>query len=282
MTLAARDLGISQPAVSKLVRKLEAHVGVKLLERNSRGLRTTAEGLRLYEDSQQALSALDTALEQIRGAAGAIGGELRLHAPVCLGERHLHRIVMAFQDLHPGVAVGLTLDNRPVDLVDENIDLAVRMGRPTGQDLVARKVGLIERILVASPDYLSRHGTPLGPSDLGDHRLIVTNAVLSDRKTLLLCATDAPVEIPVRPVLTTNNAQVLVDAMKAGRGIGTTQALLVADDLAAGRLTRVLPAYEIASTELYMTYPSSKFLRPAVRAFIDFAVPALRRIEGIA
>ncbi|GGC58668.1 LysR family transcriptional regulator [Chelatococcus reniformis] len=281
MTRAARDLGISQPAVSKLVRKLEAHVGVKLLERNSRALRTTAEGLRLYESSQQALSALDSALEQIQGAAGAIGGVLRLHAPACLGERHLHRIVMAFQDLHPEVAVSLILDNQGGNLVDENVDLAVRMGRPAGQDLVTRKVGLVERILVASPDYLRRHGAPRSPADLGDHRLIVTDAALSDRKTLRLCTAEAPVEIPVRPSLTTNNARVLVDALRAGRGVGTTQVLLVADDLAAGRLTRVLPRYEIEATELYLAYPSSRFLRPAVRAFIDFAVPALRRIEGV-
>jgi len=281
MTAAASDLGISQPAVSKLLRNLEAHTGARLIERSSRAMRPTAQGLVLYEASGGALSAIDAAIEAVRNDVGAINGSLRLHGPACVGERHLHRIVMNFQDRHPAVTVDLTLENRSVDLIHENVDLAIRMGRPTDQNLIVRRIGFSKRILVASPDYLARRGPVRCSRDISDHDIIVTNASLSRGGTLSLCKGDITTEIPVRPKLTTNNAQVLVDALKLGRGIGTAQVLLVADELKQGQLIRVLPEYEVKRTELFLAYPSSKFLRPAVRAFVDFAVPALRRINGI-
>lgn len=279
MTAAAADLGVSQPAVSKLLRNLEAHAGARLLERSSRAMRPTAQGLALYEAAGGALAAMDAAIEGVRSDAGVIEGSLRLHGPACVGERHLHRIVAAFQDAHPGVAVELTLENRSVDLIYENVDLALRMGRPTDQSLILRRIGFSRRILVASPAYLSRRG-PVDCANLRDHDLIVTNASLRGG-SLPLRKGNEITEIQIRPRLTTNNAQVLLDALKAGRGVGTTQVLLVADELRRGELIRVLPDYEIEPTEFFLVYPSSKFLRPAVRAFVDFAAPALRRIEGI-
>lgn len=281
MTAAASDLAVSQPAISKLLRSLETHMGARLLERNSRGVRPTTEGLLLYEASEGLLSAIDAAIEAIRSHAGAIKGHLRLHGPACVGERHLHRIVMAFQDEHPAVSVELTLENRPADLIHENIDLAVRMGRPTDQNLIQRRIGFSQRVLVASPGYLARRGPVKSCADMCNHDLIVTNASLSRGGVLSLCKGDAVTEIPMQPKLTTNNAQVLVDALMAGRGIGTAQVLLVADELRQGQLIRVLPEFEIKPTELFLAYPSAKFLRPVVRAFIDFAAPALRRIDGI-
>ena len=281
MTAAARDLGVSQPAVSKLLRNLEAHMGARLLERSSRVVRPTSQGLALYKTTQSALSAIDAAIETARSEAGAINGTLRLHGPACIGERHLHRIVMQFQDKHPSLAVELTLENRSPDLIHENLDLAIRMGRPADQNLILRRIGFSRRILTGSPDYLARSGPILSPGDMGNHDVIVTNASLSRGGMLTLCKEGTTADIPVRPKLTTNNAQVLVDALKAGRGIGTAQVLLVADELNRGELIRVLPEYEVKPIEFFLVYLSSKFLRPAVRAFVDFAVPALRQVSGI-
>lgn len=279
ITAAATDLGVSQPALSKLLRNLEAHTGARLLERNSRVTRPTAQGQALYEAAGVALAALDAAVEGVKRDAGVIAGALRLHGPACIGERHLHRIVMAFQDAHPAVEVELTLENRSVDLIHENIDLALAMGRPTDQTLILRRIGFSRRILVASPAYLARRG-PVDCANLRDHDLIVTNASLRGG-ALRLRKGNETMDIRVRPRLTTNNAQVLLDALKAGRGIGTAQVLLVADELKQGELIRVLDDHDIEPTEFFLVYPSSKFLRPAVRAFVDFAAPALRRIEGI-
>ncbi|MBY6242226.1 LysR family transcriptional regulator [Methylosinus sp. Sm6] len=280
MTAAATDLGVSQPAVSKLLRNLENHVGAKLVERGARVLRLTPQGAALYEAAGGGLALIDAAIEGVRGDGGAIEGRLRLHGPACIGERHLHGLVMQFQDRHPRVRVELFLDNHPIDLVQENVDLALRMERPADRRLVMRRIGYSRRILVASPDYLARHGPVRRCEELSEADVIVTNASLRG-DALPLRRGKERTAIPLRPKLTTNNAQVLLDALKAGRGVGTAQLLLVAEDLAQGRLVRVLPDYEIEPTEFFLVYPSSKYLRPTVRAFIDFAAPALRRIEGI-
>ena len=240
MTAAASDLGISQPAVSKLLRNLEAHTGARLIERSSRAMRPTSQGLVLYKASGGALSAIDAAIEAVRSDAGAINGSLRLHGPACVGERHLHRIVMNFQDRHPAVTVDLILENQSIDLIHENVDLAIRMGRPTDQNVITRRIGFSRRLLVASPDYLARRGPVRSRKDINNHDLIVTNASLSRGGLLSLCKGNATTEIAVQPKLTTNNAQVLVDALTAGRGIGTAQVLLVAEELKRGQLIRVL------------------------------------------
>lgn len=280
ISAAARDMGVSQPALSKLLRNLEERVGARLLERSTRAVRPTAQGALLYDAAGEALAAIDAAIEGVRRDAGAVAGILRLHGPACVGERHLHRIVMEFQDAHPGVDVDFTLENRAVDLIFENIDVAIRMGRPTDQSLVLRRIGSSRRILVAAPEYLARRGPVRGHKDLSRHDIIVTNASLRGDR-LALCNAKESIEAAVRPRLITNNAQVLLDALKAGRGIGTAQVLLVSEELKRGALVRVLPRYEIEPTELFLVYPSSKFLRPTVRAFVDFAVPALQRVEGI-
>lgn len=280
MTAAATDLGVSQPAVSKLLRNLEAHAGARLIERNSRALRPTAQGLSLYEAAGGALAVIDAALEGVRSDVAAIGGSLRLHGPACIGEGHLHRIVADFQDRYPAVTVELIIENRSVDLIHENVDLALRMGPPADQNTIVRRIGFSRRILVASPAYLCRRGRVSACEDLNGHDIVATNASLLGG-TLPLRRGDQKIEVSVRPKLITNNAQVLIDALKAGKGVGTTQVLLVADELKSGALIRVLPEYEIEPTEFFLVYPSSKFLRPTVRAFIDFAVPALQCIEGI-
>lgn len=281
ITAAARDLGVSQPAVSKLLRNLEEHAGARLIERNSRASLPTPQGLRLYEAAGTSLATIDAALEAVRRDMGEVSGVLRLHAPVCLGESHLHHIVMDFQDSHPAVAVELTLENRAVDLVHENIDVAVRVGRPSDQSHILRKIGLSKRILVAAPEYIAKHGGIQQCEALSSHSMIVTDAGLSRQGTLALCRGNTTTEVHVTPLLRTNNVRVLIGALKAGRGMGAVQLLLVSEELRDGRLVRVLPEYEVKPSEIYVTYPTARFLRPAVRAFIDFAVPALKSVEGI-
>jgi DNA-binding transcriptional LysR family regulator len=281
ITAAARDLGVSQPAVSKLLRNLEEHAGARLLERTTRAVSPTPQGLALYEASGASLAVIDAAVEAIRSDMGNIGGTLRLHGPVCLGESHLHGIVADFQRHHPAVTVDLTLENRGVDLVHENFDVAVRIGRPTDQTHIIRKIGMIRRILVAAPEYLAKRGTVSRCQSLRDHSVIVTDAVLSRKGTLTLCRGGRSTEVSIKPVLRTNNAQVLISSLKAGHGVGTVQLPQVVDELRSGALVRVLPQYEIKPSELYITYPTARFMRPTVRAFVDYVSPALKSVEGI-
>lgn len=282
MTAAARDLAISQPAVTKHLRNLERHVGARLLERSSRVVRPTPQGQALYDASRQALVAIDTALEGVRKDMGAVEGNFRIHAPSCLGAKHLHGIVMAFQRQHPLVTADLVLDNRDVDLVYENFDLAIKYGRPADQELIIRRLGSIRRILVAAPGFLKQFG-PIDTLDrLSEVRLITSATLLSPRDVLLLRHRGGElVDVPVRAVLRTNNAEVIASTLINGHAAGPVQQLLVNDELSQGHLIRILPDYEVRPTEAFLAYPSVRFMRPVVRAFTDFAVPALRSVEGI-
>ncbi|MBZ8133659.1 LysR family transcriptional regulator [Afifella sp. IM 167] len=281
MTGAARDLAISQPAVTKHLRNLEHALNARLLERTSRAIRPTASGLRLYEASRGAFAALEAAMEDVKSDTGRIEGALRIFAPSCIGSQNLCPILMSFQEEHPGVAVDLILDERQVDLVYENFDLALCYGRPASQDTIARRVGSISRILVAAPHYLERCGPIETLEELSERELVTTLAVLSQQHSLALLRGSEAVDLPVRSCLRTNNAQVVRASLLAGRAPGPVQTILVRDDLEAGRLLRILPDYVVRPTELFLTYPSSRFMRPLVRAVIDYLVPRLLATEGI-
>lgn len=280
VSAAARDLAVSQPAVSKHLRNLERHVGARLVERSARLTRPTPLGQTLYEESRSALASIDAALEGVRRDMGAIEGPLRLHAPACIGVKHLHPIVLEFCKINPGVSVDLVLESRTVDLVYENFDLALRYGRPEGQELIIRRLGFVRRILVAAPSLIER----LGPIETVERLAevpFVTTQPLSPRDTLSLVRGTEVIEAPVRPLLRTNSAEVIMRTLAEGLAAGPAQRLLVAEELADGRLVRILPEYEIRPSEAFLAYPSVRFMRPVVRAFTDFAVAALRRVEGI-
>lgn len=281
MSAAARRLGLSQPAVTKLIRNLEAHVGAPLLERGPTGARPTDHGRRLRERLGDTLSTIDAAIGAAKGEAGSIGGTLRLHAPACLGERHLHDVAQRFRSIHPDVAVDLTLENTPADLRRGDIDLAFGMTRAKAQGIVQSRIGLVRRYLVAAPSYVEAYAPIDTPAALAAHDLIVTDVSLAPGDTLPLQQDGKEIEMAVNPVLRTNSVGVLLEALRSGRGIGTAQRLLVDRDLADGRLVRVLPQWEIRPSNLYLSYPAARWLRPVARAFVDFAVPALRRIPGI-
>jgi DNA-binding transcriptional LysR family regulator len=281
VTAAARDLAVSQPAVTKHLRNLERHVGARLLERSSRVVRPTPQGLTLYEASRPALATIDSALEGVRQDQGAVEGPLRLHAPSCLGAKHLHPLVMAFQKKYPAVTVDLVLENRNVDLVYENFDLAVKYGRPDSQDLIMRRVGFVRRILVASPKFLARTGAIRSLRQLSEISMVTTPAVLSPRDTLTLYRKGEPHEVQVKSTLRSDNAEVIVNTLLSGAAAGPVQHLLIADELEKGRLVHILKDYEIRPTEAFIVYPSVRFMRPAIRTFTDFIIPALRALKGI-
>lgn len=282
ITSAARDLGVSQPAVTKHLSNLERHVRARLLERSSKSVRPTAQGLELYEASRLAIASIDAALEGVRVNTGQIEGNLRIHAPSCIGVQHLQGIVAEFQDEHPDITVDLALDDRTIDLVYDNFDLTLRYGKIEDQEVIARKVGWVQRFLVASPGYLEQVGSVDTPERLSELDIVATIKTLSARNTISLLDPDNKVEeIQVRPVLKTNNAHVMIDALLRGRGVGLVQRNLVSELMRNGALVRVLPGYSLKPTDAYLAYPSTKFMRPVVRAFTDFCLPRLRAIDGI-
>lgn len=281
ITGAAKDLSISQPAVTKHLRNLERHVNARLLERTNRAVRPTPQGVALYETSRVALASIEAALEGVRREMGEMQGNLRIFAPSCIGTQHLDRIVMEFQDDYPGVSVDLVLDNRQVDLIYENFDLAIRYNRPEVQDVIARRIGQVERILVGSPKYVRSFGPIETLDQFAATSIVTTTSVLSPRDTLTLWRADESYEVPVKPTLRTNNAQVIAKSLREARGVGPVQTILVTDDLASGELVRILPEYTLKPTDVFLTYPSTRFMRPIVKAFAEFVVPRLKQVEGI-
>ncbi|WP_428030144.1 LysR family transcriptional regulator [Ancylobacter sp.] len=282
VTAAARDLGMSQPGVTKHLGNLERHVGARLLERSSRVVRPTPQGQALYDASHGALVAIDAALEGIRRDMGVVEGNFRIHAPSCIGTKHLHRIVMAFQRQHPMVTVDLILDNRDVDLIYENFDLAIKYGRPADQELIIRRIGFSRRILVATPGLLEQMGPIDTLARLSEVGLVTSARVISPRDVLVLRHRNGELaNVPIRSVLRTNSAEVIASTLINGHAAGPVQQLLVNHELAQGRLVRILPDYDVRPTDVFLAYPSVRFMRPIVRAFTDFAVPALRSVEGI-
>ncbi|KQT85577.1 LysR family transcriptional regulator [Aurantimonas sp. Leaf443] len=282
MTEAAHDLGVSQPAISKQMTGLEARVRARLLERSPRHVRPTAAGQALYEATRSGLAAIDAALEGVSRGAGEVEGGLRIHAQCCIGAKIVHPLVMDFQRDHPAVSVDLILENRVIDLVYDNFDMAIRYGRPEAQDVVVRRLGSVDRLLVASPAFLDAFGPIDTPERLASLRLVTTSNVLSQRRVLTLLREGAAIEVPVRPAIHTNDAEVLVRTLLAGHACGPVQRLLVAEDLEAGRLVRILPDHEVRPAEMVLAYPSVRYMRPVVRSFADALVRHLAGTEGIA
>lgn len=281
MTGAAEDLGLTQPAVSKHLANLERHVNARLLERTPRHLRVTSAGEALYEATRSGLAAIDAAMEGIRVETGAIEGSLRIHAQTCVGGRVVHPIVMGFQRDHPKVQVELVLENRAIDLVYDNFDMAIRYSRPDSQDVVVRRLGSVKRLLVASPDFLKRVGPIEMPEALQHVAMVTTPQVLSPRRILTLTGPSGPLDLAIEPVLHTNDANVILRTLLAGHACGPIQTLFAGEALKAGDLVRILPDHEVKAAEMMLAYPSIRFMRPVVRAFADRLVAELKTIEGI-
>ena len=282
VTAAARDLKISQPGVTKHLQNLERHVGARLLERSSRVVRPTSQGQALYDASREALLAIDAALDGVRQNMGKVEGHLRVHAPSCIGTKHLHGILMAFQRRHPSVTADLILDNRDVDLIYENFDVAIKYGRPVNQELIIRRLGSIRRILVAAPAFLERSGPIDTIERLAEVPMVVSSRSLTSADTMTLHSRDGKrTAVVIQPLLRTNNASVISSTLLEGHAAGPVQQLMVNDELNRGRLQRILPEYEVEPTEAFLAYPSLRFMSPIVRSFTDFAVAELALIDGL-
>jgi DNA-binding transcriptional LysR family regulator len=268
LSAAARDLNVSQPAVSQKVTALEQHLGVRLVNRTTRKLALTEVGQDYYRRAKGVLSAVNEAAELARGASGHLTGHLRVQAPTGFGQMYLADIAIAFQAAHPNLAIGLMLDDRYVDLTEQAVDIAVRFGTLPSSSLMARRLGTVQRILVASPAYLSIHGTPDSPEALSDHKQVRFSWASTD-DAMPLIGPAGPVMVPVQTSFLANNTYVLTKALVAGCGLGGAQLPQIQTELAAGTLVRILPDYQYAPLEVHAVYPTAQFVPAKVRAFIE-------------
>ena len=210
------------------------------------------------------------------GVTPAPRGELRLTAPIMFRRLHVLPIVTEFLDRFPEVLVALTLVDRTVDLVDEGFDIAVRIGVLAESSAVATRVGAVRRIVVASPDYLARRGTPQVPADLEAHAVVAFSGIAGVEHWLFRAAT-GEANIAIQPRLVVTTAEAAMDAARTGVGLTRVLSYQAAEDVARGSLLRVLPAYEGDEVPIHLVYPGGRHPPPKLRAFLDFTTPRLRR-----
>ena len=271
---AARRLARSAAAVTRAVGELETRLGVRLLNRTTRAVSHTEAGDRFLAGARRVLADFEEIERAAAGEGAAPRGELRITAPILFGRLHVLPIVTEFLDRFAEVSVALSLIDRPVDLVEEGLDVAVRIGALAESSAVATRVGAVRRIVVASPGYVTQHGTPLSPGDLGAHAVI---AFSGGADHWVFRNEQRETSIAIRPRLAVTTAAAALDAVGAGFGIARVLSYQAADDISRGSLLRLLAPYEGDELPIHLLYPGGRHPPPKLRAFLDFARPRLRR-----
>ena len=272
---AARRLAISPAAVTRAVTALEEQLGVKLLLRTTRSVRLTEAGGRYLQDTRHILASIVEANEAAAGINAAPKGDLAVTAPILFGKKFVMPCIVRYLQQYPEVDVSAFFLDRVVNLVEEGMDVAVRIGQLPDSGLKALRVGKMRRLLCASPEYLERHGTPRHPSELQKHEVIVAGT-LSPRTDWRFGAIDDPTLIRMKPRLTVTSNDAAIAAASAGLGIARLLSYQVADELAAGRLQVILAEYEEAPWPIHILHRESKYGSTKVRTFIDMLAEHLR------
>ncbi|SFJ29381.1 LysR substrate-binding domain-containing protein [Methylobacterium brachiatum] len=268
---AARRSRRSAAAATRALASLETRAGTRLVERTTRRLAPTPAGLELAERARSLLAGYEAAVSGVAG--DAVRGLVRVTAPVLFGRKHVAPIVSGFLDAYAEVQVELVLADRNLDLVEEGIDVALRIGQLAESRLVARRVGQVREVVVASPSYLAARGTPRTPADLSDHDTILGMVRANLREWRF-----GTNRVRLAPRLIVNEIEAALIAARAGRGIARVLSYQTAEDIAAGRLVRLLAAHEPPPMPVQLVTPSQG-LRPArVNAFLDYATEALRTL----
>jgi DNA-binding transcriptional LysR family regulator len=279
MAAAARKLGRSPAAVTRVLGALEVRAGARLLERSTRRLTPTEAGLQLAEQARRLLADYEAAL--LPAGADTPRGLLRIAAPNVFGRRHVAPVVTRFLAAHPEVQAELLLSDRNVDLIEEGVDAAVRIGALANVSMVARRLGRVARVTVASPDYLARRGTPSTPADLAGHELIMSTSVRSVAEWRFREGSREHV-VRYSPRLRVNDVEAMLAAACDGFGIARALSYQVEPLLRAGLLVRVLSGYEPERLPVHLLLPSSRHMPPRLRAFVDFAVAQFAALDVLA
>ena len=274
---AARRLNRSPTAVTRAVAELEARLGVRLLNRTTRAVSLTEVGARFLTGARRVLADLTEIEQAAAGQGTAPRGELAVTAPFLFGRLHVLPIVTAFMRAYADVTVRLTLHDRLVDLVEERLDAAIRIGPLADSSAIATRLGALRRVVVASPAYLAARGVPATPDDLAAHDVIMFGGLGSGRWDFGEHAAR------LSPRLAVTTAEAAIDATVAGLGMTRVLSYQAVDALARGEVVQVLERYGRDDIPVHLLYPGGAHPPPKLRAFIDLAVPKLReRLDAIA
>ncbi|MDP2135495.1 MAG: LysR family transcriptional regulator [Sulfuritalea sp.] len=269
---AAREMGLTPSALSKLVTRLEDRLGARLLQRTTRRLQLTAEGEAFYARAKPILSAMDEAVAEVAEAGASPRGMLRLYCGSTFGTHQLAPAIPRFQARHPEVEIDITISDQPLGAMQEGVDLAIRIGPLVESSLVARRICNLERVICAAPGYLAQHGTPRTPDDLQQHNCLWITSLPALRRWPF--DTDDGIRVVhVGGNVATNNADTLLQLALAGVGITRLVDVVVAEAIRNGSLVPILTDWHhVEPVPLFATYPSGRNLSPKVRAMVEFLV----------
>jgi DNA-binding transcriptional LysR family regulator len=281
LSAVARELNVGQSTVSRHLQELEEAVGVPLLSRTTRRVTLTDEGSRYHANCVQILRLVEQAGDEARATRSAAAGTVRLSCTAAFGILHITRLIFAFQDRYPEIAVDLSLTDERIDLVREGVDIALRLAPLADSAMKLRALGYSHRLLVASPDYLARRGTPTTPEALAGHEAIRMPNVAGSEVLSLQAPDGSRHQVPFVGRFRANHGLAVREAVLAGRGIAASHHWLVDDLVRSGRLVPLLPGYTLPSVPLSMLIVPERAGIARVRLLIDDLVAQISRLPGI-
>jgi DNA-binding transcriptional LysR family regulator len=268
-SLAARQLRIGQPAVSKTIAQLEDRLGVRLLLRSTHGLTATEAGRNFYEHARRSIEAADEADLAARGASANLSGRIKICAAVTFARLHVVPRLGIFLAEHPSLDVDIILDDRNIDLIEGGIDIALRMGQLTGSSLTARKLAQCRRLVLGAPSYLETAGVPLTPADLAEHQTIIYDQRGGGTAwTFHQNGREASVTVGSR--VRVNAAEGIREAVLSGLGLAIASEWMFAPELESGQVRPLLQDWTLPSLDLWAVFPTGRQASAKARAFADF------------
>jgi len=276
---AARQLHMSPPAVTRAVAALEDVIGARLLIRTTRSVKLTEAGARYREDCRKILASIDEAEAAAAGSYATPTGLLTVTASVMFGQIYIMPLMTEFLDLYPKVSGRMLLLDRIVNLVDEGVDVAIRIGHLPDSSHSAVRVGSVRRVICGSPEYFEKHGAPRRPADLANHRIIATTSAWPSLEWRFGRAAETAIQ--VRPVLFSNSTEATIGAARSGWGLTRALSYQVGPDLVSGGLQLVLQEFEQPPLPVHIVHAEGRTTSAKVRAFIDFACDRLRANDAL-
>jgi len=275
LSAAARRLKMPLPTVSRKLSDLEAHLNARLFNRSTRRLTPTDAGEAYLRACKRILEELTEAERAAAGEFVTPKGDLSIAAPIVFGRLHVLPAIAAFLDAYPDVDVRFVQGDRLIDLLENHIDVAVRIGELADSSLIATRCGATRQVVCASPRYFAKFGVPKHPTELASHAVIAFDG-LTSADAWVFRVDRSPLSVPIRPKLIVNTAESAIDAAIGGLGITRVFSYQIESARKVGALATVLQAFESAAVPVSLVYPSQRRLPLKVRAFLDFAAPRLR------
>ncbi len=275
MSAAARRLGIANSVVTKNLNELEEWLGRKLIFRSTRSLQLSQEGTTYYEQIKSIISKVDE-LEKIRDEdTQLLSGEIKITAPVIIGKKLLCPLLSKFHQIHPGIKIKVILNNAFNDMVDEGIDMALRISRMPDSNFIARRLCQIRLALFASPEYITRFGAPLIPEDLKNHSCLIDGSVTQARRWSFVNLQGDNQSVSVNGPFDINDAESVIDLCREGIGIAQLPEFFIRDSLQDGSLVELLLEYSVSDLYISLQYHQKGLTNPSSKAFYEFVVKEL-------